>query len=169
MFEHLSKHQDNLPKTPEKALIKPKSFFENVVDVGKSFKTASDKFDNIVASGFKNFLSKGADTIKKLNNKVQNTAELKAYALDKVANTIILEFLEGWNEDKIKGGNLVREAEWSFDDAESKRRNEENKARLAKILAKDVAHREKMGRYFASQDALAEEIQKRRGIQRNVA
>ncbi len=160
---------EQAPKTPEVKLIKPKFFFENVIDTGKSFKTASDKFDSIVTGGFKNFLSKGAEQLQKFNIKAQETAEAMGHNADDAFNTFVKSVLESSNERKIKGGNLVREAAWSFEDAESKKKNEENKARLAKILAKDAAHREKMEGYFASRDALAEEIQKRRNIQRNAA
>lgn len=149
MFENIPKRQDNLPKTPEKALIKPKSFFENTLDVGRSFKKASDAFDSKITNGITKLLSRGADKLD--------------------ATTI-----ETMKTFQSLGKATVREASWKIEDAQIAKNTIENNVRLAELnkrsqnfTAQNQKRLETLRRQLNAQESLKQEREKYR--ERNAA
>lgn len=148
MLKESFKPQENLPKTPEKTFAKPKSFFENALDAGKRFKTASDAFDTKITGGLTKMFSRG---INVLNETVMQDTKT---TLENIQNL---------------GKATVREANTKIEDARVTRNTIENNKRLAILNQqsqdfneRDVQRLETLKRQLAAKDALEAERQKYR-------
>lgn len=147
MFKEYLKPQENLqqekPKTPEKALTKPKSFFENTLDLAKSFKKTSDAFDSKITTGITKLLARG-------------TSELSTSAIE------TMKALQNIGKATVEQANgEVEDARVAAESAIRRRQFEILKAREQTMTPQELEIAEKIKKLSEINPALAEVLKKR--------